>query len=614
METVKVTTDTLIYDLETKTFGKPDPSKDIMRIFACYSYMKDKTYLLTNKDQAQTIIRAHKFLVGFNSHEYDNPIMIREGLDIKYKMLIDLRKIFKSRASQMKIKKGMLGDLLMEYSLDYITRTLDIVTEEEAKLKIDYGLFRLDTWTPEQRKEIAEYTRRDIEVTKTLYEWVENYFSGFKPFISQKDVNKKVHLTASIAKFAYKAICFAMKWSEEYGTDNADDEKIGGGYVAYPSGEIHEGLIYCLDFNSLYPHIMIMCNLYGEVRNPEDIPNAWNGSGVWNVQGYYDTKELAGVCKLLIKWYLDRVQYKADGDRREYTIKIILNTIYGILNNPYYLRTYNRVAGGDCTRIGRQWTKYARKVFRDHGYEVIYTDTDSVYIKDPFDDKEKMLSVKQKIIDHILASVPFPQQDTFDMGIDDEIKYMFFFKGQNKDDKDSDTEMDEQDFIDKPKGLMKKNYIYVKRDGEVIIKNLGIKKKSISALSKKIFWEKLVPEIKQGNIKFSKAQIKQWMDDYLREDIKLAFMRKEVGTYEQYAKKSPNCTAAQITKKYGPGIHFIIPNKKMIGIGKSKDKRSCTYEEFKAHKMTNNDIDRDGFWKELHYFIKPVVEKNIFEY
>lgn len=240
---------TLIYDLETKTFGKPDSSKDIMRIFACHSYIKDKSYLLTSPEQAQTLINAHKFLVGFNNYEYDNPILLREGVSLKYKMIIDLRKIFKSRASQMKIDKGMLGDLLMEYSLDYITRMLDIVTEEEAKLKIDYALFRKDTWTPEERKMIANYTRRDIEVTKTLYEWVENYFSGFKPFISEADVKKKVYLTASIAKFSYKAICKAMNWTEEYGTDNPEDERIGGGYVSYPAGEKYEGDIYCLDYN-----------------------------------------------------------------------------------------------------------------------------------------------------------------------------------------------------------------------------------------------------------------------------------------------------------------------------------------------------------------------------
>ena len=87
---------------------------------------------------------------------------------------------------------------------------------------------------------------------------------------------------------------------------------------------------------------------------------------------------------------------------------------------------------------------------------MIYTDTDSVYIVDPFKDREKMLKVKDKIIQDIKKDLPFPQ-DTFDMGIDDEIKYMFFFKGKQIEDKASDVEMDEDDVKNKPLGLMKKN-------------------------------------------------------------------------------------------------------------------------------------------------------------
>ena len=288
-----------------------------------------------------------------------------------------------------------------------------------------------------------------------------------------------------------------------------------------------------------------------------------------------------------------------------------MNTAYGILNTSYYTRVYDEEAGGDCTRLGRQWTKHARKVFRDNGYPVIYTDTDSVYIIDNFHDKEKMLKVKQMIIEHIKLHSPFPK-DTFDMGVDDEILYMFFFKRRDNKDKDTDVEMDEQDFIDKPKNLQKKNYIYVTKDGRVVIKNLGIKKKSTSPLSHKIFWEHLVPNIKKGQIKFSKVYIKNLIDELLQKDISLAFLRKQVGPFEQYKIKSPNSLPGQIAKKYGSGIFFLIPNTRNIGVGKGKS--FCTMEEFNAHKLSYTDIDLDNIWKELDYFIKPVITKNIFEF
>ena len=622
---VEISRDVLIYDIETYVVGdRPDSSKDRLRIFGCYSYKTKKPYLLTDKKEIQNIINAHKFLVGFNNvgdrkyPGYDNPILVREGIDLKFKICIDMRKIFKKRAGAMMIKEGMLSDLIMSYSLDFITKLLKLVDKEDGKKEINYDVFKKETWTPEEVKEIKEYTIRDIEVTKKLYEWLEEYFNSFKDFVNEEDVKKKRYLTSSIAGFAYNAICHAMKWNNEM--SNSDEKvELKGGYVSYPAGERFEGNIYCLDFNSLYPHIAIQCNLFGRIKGLEDI-DRWNGNNKWKVEGAYNSKELSSVAKLFIKWYADRTVYKKNYDKREYSIKIILNTgSYGILNTPYYPKTFDAIAGRDCPSIGRQWTKYARKIFIAEGYKMIYTDTDSVYIIDVFNDKEKMLKVRDRIINDIKATVPFPQ-DTFDMGIDDEIKYMYFFPKGKKEDKHSDDEMDEQDFIDKPKGLLKKNYIYVAKvfdkegkytgEDKVVIKNLGIRKKSISPLSRKIFWEHLVPKIKEGQIKFSKKYLKDLMEQLLKDDINLALLRKDVGGLKDY--KGPTSIQAQISTKYGPGTHFLIANLKNLGVGKGKS--FCTLKEFNKHNLKLTDIDYDGFWNELDYFIKPIVTKNIFEF
>jgi hypothetical protein len=608
---IQIENNVLIYDIETRTFdNKPNPDKDRLRIFGCYSYKTKKKYLLKNKDDVQKIIDAHKFLVGFNNEYYDDPILKREGINMKYKIIIDLRKIIKGRAGAMKVKQGMLKDVLMRYSLDYITRTLGIVDDSTAKEDIDYSIFGRDDWTEEEEAKVIEYTKRDIDVTRKLYEWVEDYFWGFRDFIKLDDIKKKVYLTASIAKFSYKAICKAMGWEETYGDAGGKDHKIGGGYVAYPAGEKFEGDIYCLDFNSLYPHCMIQYNLYGRKKETNTDNKPTISSGRWKVNGTYYTDKLSGVGELFRKWYADRVVYKKEGDRREYTLKIILNTSYGILNTPFYTLVYDRIAGGDCTRLGRQWTKYARKVFRENGYQVVYTDTDSVYIVDPFKDKERMLKVKTKIIDYIKGGVPFPQ-DTFDMGIDDEIKYMFFFRGSHIEDKESDKEMDEDDFINKPKGFLKKNYIYITKDNKLKLKNLGVRKKSNSMLSRKIFWDYLVPKIiETGNVKFSRTYIQNLINELLEKDITLAAMRKEVNESEFYKVKSTQ--QSQISERYGAGIHFLIPNNRGIGIGKAK--KFCSINEFKRHKLKIHNIDLTGVFNELGYFIKKPITANIFSF
>jgi hypothetical protein len=63
----------------------------------------------------------------------------------------------------------------------------------------------------------------------------------------------------------------------------------------------------------------------------------------------------------------------------------------------------------------------------------------------------------------------------------------------------------------------------------------------------------------------------------LTKDYTLAAMRKEVGNFDQYV-KSQTSLPAQISQKYGSGIHFLVPNTKGIGIGKGKS--FCTLEEF----------------------------------
>jgi hypothetical protein len=198
------------------------------------------------------------------------------------------------------------------------------------------------------------------------------------------------------------------------------------------------------------------------------------------------------------------------------------------------------------------------------------------------------------------------------MGIDDEIKFMFFFKGKGVEDKDSDSEMDEDDVIHKPLGYMKKNYVYVCKSNKAKVKNLGLAKKSISPLTKKIFWEHLVPQIiEKGEVKFSKTYLRNLIQELLEQDLSLAALRKEVGVIEQY-EKSKTGIQAQISQRYGAGIHFLIANNKGIGVGKGV--RMCNMDEFKEHKLQLSDIDLHNVWSELDYFIKPIVHKNIFQF
>lgn len=586
--------DVLIFDCETRTYGKPDPEKDRLKLFGCYSYKTKKRYILKDKEDIQKTINAHKFLVGFNNKGYDNRVLEREGLEFKYNIHIDLREIFKKRAGQMKIKAGLLGDLLMSYSLNFITKTIGIVDEHSGKKEIDYTMFQKDEWTAEEEKEIVEYLKRDIDVTRKLYEFVEGYFSGFKEFVTKEDIDKKKYLTCSIAVFAYKSLCKKLNIQETY-NDITRVEKFEGGFVAEPAGErfnAEDGEILYFDYSSLYPNMFIQANLFGDKCDCCTQDEKWHGDGFFDVQGYYCTKKQSGVSEVLKEFYVIRDNLKLEKNPKEYNLKIVLNSSYGAISNPTFQGIHNLIAAEDCTSLGRQIIKYTRKRFKEEGYVNIMSDTDSNVVQIPKGKtKEDAMILSRKIVEEVQEHFPF-SWDRFKLKLEDEVKYFYFFKGEDK------------------KQFLKKNYVYVTKSNKLIIKNLGIRKKSISPLSKKIFYEHLVPKIKEGQIKFSKAYLTNIVNDLLKKDVSLATLRKEVGQAKQY--KSESSLPAQISKKYGAGIHFFIPNTKGVGVGKGKS--FCTLEEFNKRKMRVEDIDLSNVWQELAYFIKPVVVKNIFDF
>jgi len=401
--------DVAIYDIETATSGRIDPNRDTLKIFGCYSYKTKKTYLLTNKSDIQKFIDSHRILVGFNNRDYDNVVLKKAGIDLEYKVIIDLMIVFKKRASQMKIKKGMLGDLLMRYSLDYITRMLDLVDDTSAKGDIDYNIFKKPSWTPDEIRMIKEYTERDIDITRKLFEWVSNYFEPFKTYIPEKDVRNKKHITTSIASFTYMALCYKLGVEATFASDKTHGAAFTGGYVAYPAGEKFEGNILLFDFSSLYPNLFIQGNLFGDKCTCCTQEEKWHGTGFLKVEGYYCKKKLSKLSQLFKDLFLLRKEYKLIFDPKEYTIKIILNTGYGVVANPIFEQLHNAIAASDCTWLGRQAIKYVRKRFREWGAINIMSDTDSVAIQLPEGKtKEDAIELSKEILKEIHAYLPFP--------------------------------------------------------------------------------------------------------------------------------------------------------------------------------------------------------------
>jgi DNA polymerase I len=169
-------------------------------------------------------------------------------------------------------------------------------------------------------------------------------------------------------------------------TSNSSDS-FEGAVVISPTAGIKENVIV-LDLKSLYPMSMMTVNASPETKDPNGELRAPNGIRF--------KKEPDGlVRKIQSKFSRERDQMK--NDRNEYPIgspeyeifdmqqnvlKVIMNSYYGVSGNLNF-RLYDKDIASATTSIGREILKHNQKLIEGEGFDVIYGDTDSNFIKIP---------------------------------------------------------------------------------------------------------------------------------------------------------------------------------------------------------------------------------------
>lgn len=164
-----------------------------------------------------------------------------------------------------------------------------------------------------------------------------------------------------------------------------------GGLVLQPRKGIHENVIV-IDFSSMYPNIMLKYNISPdtyvlsdkECENCFVSPESGHGfkvdyKGVYTnmlqslIEARKETKE-----KLkLVEW--DSVEYRVL-DARQRTLKILANTLYGYAG-WVGARWYLREVAEAVAEWGRHMISMAMEKAEQLGMEIIYGDTDSLFLR-----------------------------------------------------------------------------------------------------------------------------------------------------------------------------------------------------------------------------------------
>lgn len=159
-----------------------------------------------------------------------------------------------------------------------------------------------------------------------------------------------------------------------------------GAFVLEPVRGLYENVV-CLDFASMYPNIMISYNIS---------PDTVSGEGYFEAPEvkHRFKKEPDGFFKRILRMLIDRrkeikkAMKKADKQSPDHRIYDIKQSALKVLTNSFYgymgwnlARWYCRECAEATTAWGRYFIKTSARIAEEMGFEVLYGDTDSIFVR-----------------------------------------------------------------------------------------------------------------------------------------------------------------------------------------------------------------------------------------
>ena len=188
-------------------------------------------------------------------------------------------------------------------------------------------------------------------------------------------------VSASIASFDFRYLSALRRRRIVAPTVGSNDARVSrhqaGGHVFEPTTGIHEN-VWVFDFKSLYPSVIRTFNIdpLGYSASPDDeklvirvAPDA------------AFRRDEAILPAMLDDLFPQREEAKRQGDAvASQAIKILMNSFYGVLGTPA-CRFHNVAIANAVTGMGRHFLQWSKAWFEDRGYDVLYGDTDSVFVR-----------------------------------------------------------------------------------------------------------------------------------------------------------------------------------------------------------------------------------------
>jgi len=463
-----------------------------------YEETKEKEMILDTFE----LMKKYPLLITYNGDGFDlpylynragrlgidrqkNPLyMMRDSATLTDGVHLDLYRTMSNRAFQI----YAFGQKYSDFSLNSVSKGL--LGEE----KIDYGI-ALDDLTLYQT---AKYCQNDARLTYNLTSFINDLLMNLLIVISRIarmpiDDISRMGVSQWIRRLLYyehrqNGILIPRRQELDNKSSNVineaviKDKKFRGGLVVDPVEGIHFD-VTVMDFASLYPSIIKVKNLsYETVRCSHD---ACKKNTIPQTNHWVCTKK-NGLTSVLIGSLRDlRVNYYKNMAKKDtltveekqlftvvsQALKVILNASYGVMGAEIF-PLYFLPAAEATTATGRHIILSTINKCKESGIDVLYGDTDSLFVKKPTSKQIEDIITKAKM-DH-----------NVELEIEKEYRYVVL-SGR------------------------KKNYLGVTKNGKVDVKGLTGKKSHTPPFIKTLFYELLdiLSEIKTAE-EFKRAKNK----------------------------------------------------------------------------------------------------------
>lgn len=492
----------MAFDCEMLTeVGMPDPEEDpIIVIGVQYD---DKVEILEGDNEKDLLVKfidlvkevEPDIIVGYNQDNFDWPYIKKRAR--KHNLKVDIGR----DGSELDIRgrPGIAGRLNVDL-YDIAIRTIDVKVKKLENVaeflgrKVDFADIEAKdihhNWTNGNRESVKTYARQDVLNTHYIAEELLPMHIELSRMIRLPldDVTR----CGRGKQVDWLLLSEANRVGEVAPNPPEYATPYEGAFVLEPVRGLYENVV-CLDFASMYPNIMISYNIS---------PDTVNGSGYFEAPevNHRFKKEPDGFFKRILRMLIDRrkeikkAMKQVDHQSPDYQIYDIKQSALKVLTNSFYgymgwnlARWYCRECAEATTAWGRYFIKTSARIAEEMGFEVLYGDTDSIFVRKENLSFDQLREESKQLIDKLSEELPVQIE------IEDYYTTAFFVE--------------------------KKRYAGLTVDGNLVVKGLEVRRGDWCELAKKVqqnvietilqdkdpenaasYVKDLIGEVKEGNI------------------------------------------------------------------------------------------------------------------